>query len=384
MPKYFERLSFTANNLSLILDMFKRLMFLFGILHFAQAQNNLIIFSSLEDKFRIQSQQLPVNDSMQHEIKFNGIQDDTLWIKIITASSQLNTTLFLLEKSEPVNHREFVYALEKDKKNGSLKLVYISNYPVKALPEPLLPPKPVIDTSYKWRNNVFGTLFELKNGKVFFYDNVKQITACEKAMSDENVAHALKLLARTQVDSDKYKHCYEIVKNNCINCIQLSELLKALNFELDKIKLVKEAYPNITDKENFKSLENFFRFESSKKEFKALAANTQSLSKKANINCYKPIHDSLHISLLNNLKLFDNDYHRLNYVKEKAADYCFTTNQFVQCLNVFLHDREKLELCKEFLFHITDKENINTLYHVFSYNESKSALKEYILQNKKP
>jgi hypothetical protein len=363
--------------------MFWRIILVFGILQFVRAQNNLIIFSSLDEKFRIQSAQLPVNDSMQHEIKVNGISDDTLWVKIITEKSQLNTTLFLLEKSEAVKNREFIYALERDRKNGGLKLVFISNYSMKPLPDPLLPPKPVIDTSYKWRNNVFGTLFELKNGKVFFYDNIKQITACEKAMPEDNMAHALKLLARTQVDSDKYKHCYEIVKNNCLNCSQLSQLLKALNFELDKIKLVKEAYPNVTDKENFKSLESFFRFESSKKEFKELAANTHSLTKKAPVNCYKPISDSLHKNLLDQLRMFDNDYHRVSHMREKAVTYCFTCHQFVQCLNVFLHDREKLELSKEFIYHLTDKENIPSLYTVFSYNESKSALKEYIQQQKK-
>jgi hypothetical protein len=192
-----------------------------------------------------------------------------------------------------------------------------------------------------------------------------------------------KLATNFNILSEKYKYSYEVVKYNCVNCFQVSQLLKALNFELDKIKLIKEAYPNISDKENFKTLESFFRFESSKKEFREIAGNTGALIKPSSIICYKPIHDTVHSNLMNHLRLFDNDYHKFHYFKEKASKYCFSSNQFKQCLTVLVHDREKLDLSKLFFNHITDKENIKSISEVFSYNETKSSFNEFIKQNSK-
>jgi hypothetical protein len=349
-----------------------------------KGQNRLVVFSPDTNLFTLKVNGLTLTKKPVREFETNIYSSDTLQLELLINNSITYTnTIYILEKGKATENRQFFYALEKDKKNNNFKLKYLGFHVPKETPIPRVPMPPVIDTSYKWRNNVFGTLFELKNGKVFFFDNIVQEKSCEKAMSNDNLEHALKLLNRTQIDGEKYKYSNEIVKYNCISCSQLAQLLKALNFELDKIKLVKEAYSNISDKENFKTLESYFRFESSKKEFRELTSNTGSMLKNKTIICYKPIHDSIHGNLVNQLRLFDNDYHRYNFMKEKAANYCFSSNQFKQCLNVLVHDREKLDLTKFFINNITDKENLKSIGDVFSYNETRASLNEYIKQNSK-
>lgn len=344
------------------------------------AQNNLVIFSSNAQLFKIKCKEVAISDSLVQEIKLEGLKHDTLHISVQSENSSINSVIYLLEKGKKVVNQEFLYALEFNKENKKTELTFITMYQIHSLPQPLLPEKPKEDTSYKWRNNVYGNLFELKDGKPIFYLNLPSTGSCVIAMPDENVSHALKLIARTQIDSEKYKFAREVVKSNCISCKQLGILIKAINFELDKLKLVKEAYNTLTDKGNLKSLETSFKFESSKKEFRDMINSPASFNTKNNIVCVKEVQDSIVHALVSDLGLFSTDYEKYQYMKEKAAKYCFKTTQFKTTLMAFIHDREKLDLTKLFYNNITDKENLTNMKEVFSYNESQVALLEFLKQ----
>jgi len=362
--------------------MLLRTLFLLLFVSFSFAQNNLVIFSSSAQLFKLTSPEIATPDSLVQEIKFSDIQKDTLNIRIQIKdeSTSFNTTIYLLQKGKKVKLQEFLYAVEFDAKSKKAELAFITMYPIKALPDPLLPEKPKEDTTYKWRNNVYGDLFELKNGKPTFFMNLPASGNCTVAMPNENVSHALKLIARTQVDSEKYKYAREVAKNNCISSEQLSHLVKALNFEIDKLKYIKEAYNSITDKSNLKTLESSFKFESSKKEFRDMISSPANFNTKNNIVCVKEISDSTVQSLISDLKLFTTDFEKYQYLKEKAAKFCFKTNQFKSVLNAFVHDREKLDITKLFYNNITDKENMSSLKDQFSYNENQAALLDYLKQ----
>ncbi len=363
--------------------MFIRLLFLSLLVTITKAQNHLIIFSTGAHEFKVNINGRALRTEPVHEFECDVIKEDTLQITLeLNNGLKVSQALYLLDKGKSVDKTEFVYSVELNDRKDMAEIVYLTKYPYKETPWPLVPPKPVEDTTYKWRNNVYGHLFELKNGKPLFFQNIPLDGKCDKPMPEENVGYILKLLARTQIDGEKFNHAREVVKNNCISCEQLSHLIKSLNFELDKIKLVKEAYANIVDKQKITELEAYFRFESSKKEFKEMMKNADNFNAINNINCGKPIADTICTALISELKLYSTDYEKFQHLKIKGSKYCYTTNQFKACLNTFVHDREKLDLSKLFYNNITDKENLQNLGDIFSYNESKSALLNFIKTQK--
>jgi len=348
------------------------------------SQNNLIIFSSNAGLFNAKIDGLILENEYKHEIKISGITKDTFDITIALKDGNITfkRKLYLLHKAKPVKNKEFVYSLELNQETKKLKLLFVTANDIKPLPDPLLPPKPAADTSYKWRNNVFGTLFELKDGRPIFYFNLPKGGVCTEGMTQANLDHALAFLKRTVMDFEKQEYTKEIVKNNCLTCAQLAIIMKAMNYELDKLKLVKDAYPNLVDKKELKTLEGSFRFESSKKEFADILSNTSKLNSTMNkINCGKAETDSVIQELASNIKLFSTDHERFQFMKEKAASYCFTCIQFKSILSIFLHDREKLDLTKLFYNNLTNKENIALLNDVFSYQESVVNLENFIKSN---
>lgn len=363
--------------------MFLRALLCLALFSKLYAQNHLVIYSSSAHVFHVNMNGTSMTDGPVHEFSADSIVKDTIVISLeISNGPAVKKNVYFLEKGQRTKDREFVYALEYDDIKKKAELTFVTVYPYKKLPWPLVPPKPVEDTTYKWRNNVYGHLFELKNGKPLFFQNLPIDGICAKPMPDENTGYILKLLARTQIDSEKFIFAREVVKNNCISCEQLSHLIKSLNFELDKIKLVKEAYANIVDKQKINELETYFRFESSKKEFKEMMKNADNFNVTNTITCSKPISDSVCTSLVSELKLYSTDYEKFQHIKAKGSKLCFTTNQFKSCLNTFVHDREKLDLSKLFYNNITDKENLQNLGDIFSYNESKSALINFIKTQK--
>jgi hypothetical protein len=350
----------------------------------AVSQNHLIIFSSNAGPFSAAIEGLNSEASMQQEVKFRSLEKDTLSISITTQNGNLNLkrTVFLLEKGRPVKNKEFVYSLELIPETKKLKLVFVSAFDVKPLPDPLLPARPAEDTTYKWRNNVFGTLFELKEGKAIFYFNVPKGGDCKEEMTQTNLTHAVTFLARVKADFEKYDHAKDIVKNNCLSCAQLAVLLRSITYELDKLKLVKDAYVNLTDKKELKTLEKSFRFESSKKEFGYMLKDPNSMIPAKNkINCVKAETDSVVQELASNIKLFQTDYEKFKFLKEKGSALCYTSVQFKSILGIFIHDREKLDLLKLFYNNVTDKENLMILKDIFSYRESVDNLEDILKTN---
>lgn len=362
--------------------MFLRIIICLLFITSSLAQNNLIVFSSSPYKFNLKCSEITLSDTLQQEIKMEGILKDTLNLSFNLESNKgsLKRAVILEEKGKSVKNKEFIYSLEFNEESKKLKLVFITVNDIIALPNPLLPPKPKEDTTYKWRNNVYGNLFEIKEGKISFFYNVPKDGNCTTPMPDDNVGHLTKLILRNQINTEKYNYAREAIKNNCFSCKQLAQILPVLPFELDKLKLIKEAYPNLTDKNNLKTLEESFKFESSKKEFRDIAANPNNLIVKNKVNCNIEEKDSVIHALVSDIRLFTNDYERYQYVKEKAAKYCFNTNQFKSVLAVFVHDREKLDLTKQFYNNITDKEKLSAIKDVFSYQESYSNLLDYLKQ----
>ena len=71
------------------------------------------------------------------------------------------------------------------------------------------------------------------------------------------------LVAKAEVPDQKFTVVETVCRNNCINVSQLNLLLHYIDYEIEKLKLIRIAYSHLVDPANKKNLEKSFRFESS-------------------------------------------------------------------------------------------------------------------------
>lgn len=73
-------------------------------------------------------------------------------------------------------------------------------------------------------------------------------------------------VSKQHLDNNKIKLIQEYLNTDCINTTQLTTLIQLLNFEEDKITIIKKAYLKIEDPSNINEVLKKLEFETSKKE----------------------------------------------------------------------------------------------------------------------
>jgi hypothetical protein len=159
--------------------------------------------------------------------------------------------------------------------------------------------------------------------------------------------------------------------------------LDYIDFEVEKLKLIKTTYYNLTDKENKKELEKNFKYDASKNELTNFMKTSSDAKTVSGINCnYASSVDAIK-SLENNLIALNNDTERLKTFKKLHEAFCYSTDQIKLILKLFTHDREKLEAAKLFYNYCVNKDNFLSITEVFSYNQSVSELENFVAKQKK-
>ena len=345
------------------------------------AQNNLRVYSANGEVFKLSVNNTQSNAHEQANVIVTGILQDTVLVKIefpdnLTALKKL----FLIEKTKPVFHKEFTYKVENIKNKLQISFVNVSD--IQTLITPIVPPKPLVDTIYKYQNNVLGHFCELKNDKAIYFNNIPKQGVCENPMPNEYLNYIAILMTKTEVPDDKYNLLENVFRNNCVSIQQTNTLIKYIEYEVEKLKLIKLAYYSFTDKNNVKNLESSFKFESSKKELQNYLASTKSSKQLVNSQCTKPTEDIEIKMFTDKLNASGNDAERYDVLKKLYENYCYSSTQAKQVLQTFLHDREKFEALKLLYYHCVDKQNYATLSDVFSYKQTENDLKDFIEKQK--
>ncbi len=73
-------------------------------------------------------------------------------------------------------------------------------------------------------------------------------------------------VSKQHLDNNKLKLIQDYLNTDCIKSAQLLILIKSLNFEEDKITVIKKAYSKLVDPQNISEVLKLLEFESSKKE----------------------------------------------------------------------------------------------------------------------
>lgn len=341
-----------------------------------QGQNSARFFCPKGEVFRVRSNTSYVNMHAQAEVLMENSGSDTLKITLEQESGKTaEVTVYLTDKGKKVSHKEFDFLV--DFTYSPPRLTYTGMYEKIRLPEPLVPLKPVEDTSYKINNNLLGHFCELKEGRVLYFNNVPERGSCTRAMPQEYMNYIGQLMRRAQTDDAKYLVSENVVRNNCLSVAQLSDLLHYSDYEIEKLKLIKIAYFNLVDTAGRRQLESSFRFGSSVRElnsfFKSVSEHRLTLGA-----CVTATDSSKVAEFRSSLTVPENDAQRFELFKKTYAQHCYDLEQVRAVLRLFIHDREKLEAAKRLYFYCIEKENYAGLAGLFSYQETASELGDFI------
>lgn len=352
------------------------LLFLFSTLRlFAQ---NAVSLTSIDGKpFKVILKDTAFNKHWEAHVLIEKIKADTLRLEIeYENKKKYPATLYLLDKRVPTRFKEFAYTLSTD--NSKLDLRYSGIYDLMTLPNPLVPKKPVVDTSLKYRNSLLGHLCELKDGKPLYFNNLPKEGTCKTGMPAEYMKHADLLMSKAQVQDEKYTITENICRNNCLTVSQFKTLLAYIDYEVEKLKLIRIGYFSLADPENQKELEKSFRFEASVNELNLFLKNPEPYRVRTSAACSQVSSQKDMDEYLAKFLGFTADSQRLEFLKKTYSELCYSTEQATSILQKFIHDREKLEAAKLLYFKCAQRADYMKVADAFSYNQTSSELKDFI------
>lgn len=340
-------------------------------------QNDLRLYSSNGELFTIYIADKKVNENPQTEVLVHDLSNDTIKARIEWQDkNKYPVRFFLLDKGKPVQGKEFDYRLELSK--NRIHSTFTGMYDLVKLPSPLVPQKPVMDTSYETNNKMLGHFCELKDGQAAYFNNRPKNTECSTAMPDVYLNYVALLMQKAEVHDDKYEIVEATVSNNCLKISQLNSLLTYIDYDLDKLKLIRTAYFNLTDKENHKQLESSLKFESSVRELNNFLNSSSDYRITTTANCQVASPNEALTAFSERLAVATNDTQRLETFKKLYGSYCYTTARAKALLEIFIHDREKLQAAKMLYFYVVDKEAYQAVSEAFSYKQTVSDLENFI------
>ncbi len=85
-------------------------------------------------------------------------------------------------------------------------------------------------------------------------------------VDDAKINSLTEKVSKQHLDNNKLKLIQDYLNTDCIKSAQLLTLIKLLNFEEDKITIIKKSYSKLVDPQNISEILKLLEFESSKKE----------------------------------------------------------------------------------------------------------------------
>lgn len=97
------------------------------------------------------------------------------------------------------------------------------------------------------------------------YEENPRETGCnsKNPMSTNNFSSALETVKKQSFEETSLKTAKQIASANCLNTDQISQIVKAFNFEASKLDFAKFAYDHCVDQKNYFKLNNSFGFSTS-------------------------------------------------------------------------------------------------------------------------
>ncbi|MBK9282909.1 MAG: DUF4476 domain-containing protein [Sphingobacteriaceae bacterium] len=349
---------------------------------FLIGQNYIHLVHQEGETFYFYIQDSLINGTEQSDISFGPIVKDTVKIKLVLSNkSEIISEIYLLEKKEKVQGKEFTYLLSG--KSSPLKLKYAGFKTYQKIPEPIVPIKPKIDTTKKYSNTTLEHYVELKNSKPVWFNNYPYDGRCQMPMPNSYMNYLNILMNKAQVEQEKYDIAEQTLRNNCVSVDQLCNILSHIPYELEKLKLVKLGYFSLTDTSNREKIKAKFSMAASETELNSFFKNASDYRYESQKSCMEACQKEDFEKTLVKLHDFTSDIEKFSHLKSIYKLNCYSNEQIKTLLNLFIHDREKLEAAKLLYFYSIDKANYSYISSVFSYQDNVSALNAFLINYKK-
>lgn len=348
--------------------------------NFARSQNNsLVIFSASGDPFLLTVDHQAINTLPQSNVKAFDLAAGRHRIGIALSSPagalQLNDSI-VFAGDPKYDHKEFTYALVASGKKLSLQF--------KSVSEPSGPVRPPVpeapkETTPAVDNSIYGNLYQAKNNKPVFFQNYDSgSSSCKTALTDKDMAYAVRLLKSVNDEERQMSYATSIVQNNCYTTAQLRQLLLTFPAEMDRLQIAKQAYLHLSDRENSAQLDPLFKYQSIKDGYAAFVEEQENVIKQKSLRCSQAIDGPGFEQICTRIKNSAYENEKLIAAKKSLVTVCLSTEQAQKLAAMFTHDRERLECLKYAYPVIVDKENAAKLANGFQFTETKQDFLKFI------
>lgn len=336
---------------------------------------NLVVVSPNGKKFTLYVNDQKINPLPQADVKAFHINEGWCKLKAEFEEDAISVTDSIKIKAlDKNNNKELLLSINQiDRYNKkTAKFEFISIGEPSAPPLPVVPEIPVY-LSKLTENAAFGNLYQIKNNKPVFFNNYDSATAkCSVNLDEKDIEHFLFLIKKTNDFSNRITYVAKTVSHNCYTVAQLTQILNTLDTELDKLKYARKAYYHLLDKENAKLLVSVFNFKGVTEEYLLFLKDMDAEKHQLSMNCKEPVTDVLFNEIYVNIIKEKHEHDKAALAKKYVQKNCFSSAQMKKIIEVFSHDREKMELAKTAYPVITDKENYKLLAESFMFSENKN------------
>lgn len=340
--------------------------------------NNLVIISETGNRFILYVNGEKINTEPQADVKAFRISEG--WCKLKVEFEKGNIVLsdsIHIKDFEKNNHKEITYSIQQSEgKPGKLKFVSIgepSGPETPKVAEAPIDKGPVID------NTIYGNLYKANENKPVFYRNYNDsLKTCNVDLTDTDIKHLFNLVTKSNDIQNKFNYVEATVDKNCYTCAQLSKILSLLEVEMDKLKLAKRGYLHIKDKANASAVSEVFNFKSMKEDYQLFLKEMANAEHQQNLHCTVAISNESLQDIIASIKKVQYENDRIKTAKDKVVNNCLNTQQVQSLLEIFTHDREKMELAKSAYAITIDKDNYKILVENFMFSENKKEFLQFI------
>ncbi|HRP88926.1 MAG TPA: DUF4476 domain-containing protein [Edaphocola sp.] len=196
---------------------------------------------------------------------------------------KVNTNITIFDLPGKRHHiRAYKYRAYADGKGGKAELLYSGSFKIQKGNEydaiidvnrSILRLKKMenFGQNFQERNRLSPALAPNAQHNMILENNL--ITENRDSQLSTNLSILKEQINNVEEDSKKLKLAQDFVQKNTFTTSELRNICEWIMFDDNKMKLLKTAYPNLTDRNNFASLKNIFTLPEAQKDFESYAQN---------------------------------------------------------------------------------------------------------------
>lgn len=178
-------------------------------------------------------------------------------------------------------------------------------------------------------------------------------------LSERDYQTAKRRVVMTQGGHNAYQSALDIARIHCLSSNQAKDLASYLANDRDKFDFLKQAFPNIIDKENFTDVLDVFRnFSNAFRLYHITLGsapnNPPHTPPSTNPNCNQPMTIRDFQSMMSRLQSTADDRGKATYILNQVPNYCLSIQQVSQAVTTLRDENIRLDILKRLAPYIVE------------------------------